>query len=450
MGGFSTLLKSAYTKMFPDMQGYSKKVFASDLAAGITVGIVALPLSLALAIATGVPPILGLYTAAVAGFLAAAFAGSPYSVSGPAAAMVPILSAIIKEHGLTALPYITILAGLLLIFFAVIGIGKFIHKVPESVVLGFTAGVAIVLFFGQLNAFLGLQGLTPHEHFASKALETIKHLGAIAWPALMVGLLTLGIIIGLPKLAQKFRFLSGLAKIPPTLIAVTLATLLVTGVSVFAHVSTLGSAYGALPLGFPDFNAFGFEAKLLFDGSLLKSAAEIAGLIAVESLLCAVVADKLTKTRHQSSKELAAQGIANLGSAMFGGIPATGVIARTGTIIKSGARTRIASLIHALVVISFIVVLAPLASKIPLPALSAVLFFTAYKIAEVKEIKQFIREKSWKLSLVLATTMLLTIFTDLIIGVASGLVLHLAFATHGKLVTCREQDGPVKLDEQEM
>jgi SulP family sulfate permease len=437
----SNFLSDQFRQKFPDLVGYSSKSFWQDLAAGLTVGIVALPLSLALAIATGVPPIFGLYTAGIAGIIAALTSGSPYSVSGPAAAMVPILALIIQKHGLAELPYITIMAGVLLAFFALLGIGKYIRKVPESVVLGFTAGVAAVLFFGQINSFLGLSNIASHEHFANKFMETFTHLPTMHLPTVIVGVLALIIIIYSSRIRQ-------IAKIPSTLLAVIFMTLLVVFVPYFQGVATLGSTYGALPLGFPDFNS-SLSADHFANGSLWVAALQIAVLISIESLLCAVVADRLTKTRHRPNQELAAQGFANLGSALFGGLPATAVIARTGTNIKSGAVSRLSSVIHAVVVLVFVVALAPLAAKIPLTVLSAVLLVTAVKISEVKEIRHFIRSKGMLLVSVLAVTLVLTIFTDLVKGVGAGILLHLAFSAHGKLRDRRNKDGQLRLSEEE-
>jgi len=439
MSRFADFALRAYKKIMPDLVGYSKDKFWHDLGAGVTVGVVALPLSLALAIATGVPPIVGLYTAGVAGLLAALFSGSAYSVSGPAAAMVPILAAIIDKHGLTELPYLTLVASLFLIFFAVIRIGRLIRKVPESVVLGFTFGVAVVLFFGQLNSFLGLKGITAHETFAGKVFDTITHLSTVSLSAVVVGLLTLLIIIFWHRLPGRT------AKIPATLIAITVATFL----SVFLlPVPTLGSTYGQFAAGLPGF-MINFAPSHLLHAELWFPAFEIAALIAVESLLCAVVADKLTRTKHHSNTELLAQGAANIGSALFGGMPATAVIARTGTNIKSGARTRLASLIHAVVVLIFIAALTPLVMHIPLAALSAVLIVTSYKIAEVKEIAHFVKNKSLRLSTVLTVTILLTIFSDLVVGVSVGLILHFVLEFHQKLRSSRDQDGPLSLSEEE-
>jgi SulP family sulfate permease len=434
--------KRRLKRFAPDLAAYSREKFMQDIGAGITVGIVALPLSLALAIATGVPPILGLYTAGIAGFLAAAFAGSAYSVSGPAAAMVPILAVIIQTHGLKQLPYITVLAALFLIFFAALGIGRYIRKVPESVILGFTAGVAVVILFGQLNNFFGLTGIHAHQHFLENAAATIGALGTISLPTLIIGALTVFITLFVNRVP-------GFKKVPPTLVAVTIATLLVSFVPLFIGVKTLGVQYGALPLGFPAFSLESFNVTHLLNQSLWMPALQIAGLIAIESLLCAVVADKLTKNRHNSSQELLAQGIGNLGSSLFGGIPATAVIARTGTIIKAGAASRVASMLHAVIVLAFVVALAPLAATIPLAALSAVLIITAIKISEYKEVIHFVRSKSWRLASVLTVTLLLTITTDLVMGVGAGLVLHIAFTAHHKLRSRRDQDGPIKLEEAE-
>lgn len=433
--------KSTLKKIAPELQGYSRGKFGHDFSAGITVGIVALPLSLALAIATGVPPILGLYTAGIAGFLASFFAGSPFSVSGPAAAMVPILSVIIHDHGMAQLPYITILAAVFLLLFAAVGVGKLIQKVPESVVLGFTSGVAIVLFCGQLNSFLGLHGMGTAESFAGKLMETITHATTLNWLTVLIGLLSLAIIILWPRLPR-------VGKIPATLIAVIVSTLAAISLSGVAHVATLGSAYGALSVGFPAFNTHISPANFMH-GDIWMPAFEIAALITVETLLCAVVADKLTKRKHNSNQELMAQGIANLGSAMFGGIPATAVIARTGTIVKNGAKSRVASLLHALVVLLFVVALAPLAAAIPLTTLSAVLLVTAYKIGEIKEIARFVRTKSWRLSAVLGVTMLLTIFTDLVMGVSFGLLAHAGLIAFDRLRGLRDSDGPLRLAEEE-
>ncbi len=422
-------------KFFFDLVGYNRPKFMSDLAAGLTVGIVALPLSLALAIATGVPPILGLYTAGIAGFIAAVFSGSPYSVSGPAAAIVPILVSIIAGYGIENLPYIGILAGIMLIAFGILNIGKLITKIPEAIVLGFTAGVAIVIFFGQLNSFFGLKSIHNHTHFHEKVLETLEHLSSAHIPTLIIGVLTLLMITQLHKVKS-------LSKIPPTLPAVGLATILVNFVGFFDTTSTVGSAYGAVKQGFPAFDSAFLTSFDWVNGSFAVPAFKIAALIAVESLLCAMVADKMTKTKHRPNRELIAQGIANIASPLFMGIPSTAVIARTGTIVKADAKTRIAVMIHSLIVILFFVALAPVASSIPLSALAAVLLVTAVKISEYKEIGHSLKHSSRILNTVLMTTLLLTVFTDLVIGVSAGLVVYMAHRLYDRYVEHKKTDDP--------
>lgn len=399
---------------FPDLHGYTKQKFIKDLSAGLTVGIVALPLSLALAIATGVPPVVGLYTAGVAGLVAGIFAGSAFSVSGPAAAMVPVLVAVVSQFGVKNLPLITLLAGVMLILFGLIGLGKLIVRIPESVVLGFTAGVAIVIFFSQLNAFFGLTGLEAHPHFHEKTLETIKHLGGLHLPTVLLGAMSVGIIISANKLKP-------LAKIPSTLLAVGFATLLCKFVPYFQPVSTLSKVYGPIAEGLPQL----IPAMPTFETGFLVPAFKIAFLIAIESLLCALVADRLTKTKHRPGQELVAQGFANVGSFMFGGIPATAVIARTGTAVKSNAASRLTTIIHALTVLVFLALLAPVANAIPLTALSAVLLVTAVRISEYKEVTRAVRKHTADFDLTLLATMVLTIFTDLVIGVSVGVVVYI-------------------------
>jgi len=400
-------------KFAPDLSGYTKKTFLRDLVAGITVGIVALPLSLALAIATGVAPVIGLYTAGIAGTLASIFAGSRFSISGPAAAMVPVLAAIITQFGTNNLIMITLIAAAFLVLFGIIGLGKLIVKIPESIVLGFTAGIAIVILAGQLNSFLGLSGIIKHEHFLDNFIATISHLATTSLPTIIIGAIAVIIIVW----GNKIKYL---AKVPTTLLAVAVATLLVQFVPLFSSVATLSEAYGAIALGLPQFTMPQFEWSVAF----IIPAFKIAFLIAIETLLCAMVADRLTKTTHNPSQELVAQGIGNLGSAVFGGIPSTAVIARTGTAVKNNAASRITGIIHGLTVLLFLAALAPLANAIPLTALSAVLIVTAIRISEYKEVWEAIKQHTADFDITLATTLVLTVLTDLTIGVTAGLVLY--------------------------
>lgn len=400
---------------FDDLKGYNASKFQQDVSAGLVTGVISIPLSLALAIATGVPPIWGLYTAAVAGFFAGFFAGSRYSVSGPAAAIVPILTSIINEFGLEVLPIITFFTGLLLIVFGFLKVGTFVKYVPATVMIGFTAGVAFLIFFGQLEPFLGLTDVVKHEHFHEKFLALFEALHTFDIYTIIIGLLALSILIIMPKIQS-------LNKVPPSIVAVVVCTTIASSFPVFSEVTTIAEKYGDIVAGFPPFvNPFqNFESG---DISIyFTQAIKLAFLIAVESLLCAVVADKLTKTKHKPNTELVGQGIANMVTPFFTGIPATAVIARTGTSIKNGAQTRIASIVHALVVLIFIVFLASLGGKIPLTVLSAVLFITAWKISEIKEIKHIFAKAPKSEVFILSTTLLLTVFTDLIIAVSAGLL----------------------------
>ncbi len=398
----------------PDLERYNKKKLMADISAGIVVGIVALPLSLALAIAAGVPPIVGLYTAAVAGTLSSVFAGSRFSVSGPAAAMVPVLAAIIAEFGIDKIAYIGLLAALFLVVFGLTGVGKVITRIPESVVLGFTAGVSIVIIAGQLNAFFGLSGIHKHLHFHENLIETISSLATFHFPTIGIGILSIIIIL----YSQKLRFLRS---VPATLVAVTVTTVLVAVVPAFKDVTTLSSAYGAITAGLPQL----IPAIPSFETGFVVPALKIALLISIETLLCAMVADRLTRTRHNPSQELIAQGIGNVGSVMFGGIPSTAVIARTGTIIKSGAVSRLAGVIHGITILAFLAILAPLANTIPLAALSAILIVTAVRISEYEAVIATIKKHAADFDATLLATLLLTVFTDLTIGVSVGVIMYI-------------------------
>jgi SulP family sulfate permease len=400
------------SNIFPDLVNYNFDKFKSDLGAGIVTGIVAIPLSLALAIATGVPPVWGLYTAAIAGMIAAVFAGSRYSVSGPAAAIVPVLSAIILKYGIEAMPSIALVTGIALIVISLFKLGNLIKYVPLSVTLGFTAGIAVLIFFGQVNKFLGLSGIEDHPHFHADFMETLKHLYTISWPTALLGFISLGIMLAIPKLKY-------ISKIPASLPVAILAILASQYIPFFDSVNTIKDAYNEIPLGLPMLTLPDIDTMF----KVLPSGLQLAFLICIESLLCAVVADKMTKTKHSSNQELFSQGLANIATAFFSGISATAVIARTGTSIKNGARTRVASFVHAVFVLIFILVLAPVGSLIPLTTLSAILFITAWKISEHKEIGKIIDNAPRNDVLILLLTFLLTVFLDLTVAVGVGVFL---------------------------
>lgn len=400
------------SNIFPDLESYNFDKFKGDLGAGIVTGIVAIPLSLALAIATGVPPVWGLYTAAIAGMVAAVFAGSRYSVSGPAAAIVPVLSAIILQYGIETMPSIALVTGIALIVISLFRLGNLIKYVPLSVTLGFTAGIAVLIFFGQVNKFLGLTGIEDHPHFHADLLETIKHLSTIHWPTAILGLVSLWIMLIIPKVKY-------ISKIPASLPVAILAILAVLYIPFFESVSTIKDAYNQIPLGLPILTLPNVADMF----KVLPAGLQLAFLISIESLLCAVVADKMTKTKHNSNQELFSQGLANIATAFFSGITATAVIARTGTSIKNGAKTRVSSFIHALFVLIFILILAPVGSLIPLTTLSAILFITAWKISEHKEIGKIIDNAPRNDVMILLLTFLLTVFLDLTVAVGVGVFL---------------------------
>lgn len=429
-------LNAHLLNIFEDLENYSFEKFKGDMNAGIVTGIIAIPLSLALAIATGVDPVVGLYTAVAAGILASIFAGSRFSVSGPAAAMVPVLAVIIADYGIASLPLIGLLAGIFLTIFGLFKLGSFIKYVPLSVTLGFTAGIAVTLFFGQLNSFMGLSGIHGHEHFHEKVIETFSKMFTLSVPTFIIGLMGLAILIFLPKIKV-------FSKIPASLIAVIWGALLVAFLpGYFGEVKTIQDVYGAIPTGLPPI-AFVYIPSLGEVFNLLVPALKVAFLISVESLLCAVVADKMTKTRHKSNKELIAQGIANIFAPMFGGIPSTAVIARTGTSIKNGARTRVAAFIHALVVLIFLLVLAPLGGQIPLAVLASILFITAWKISEQEEIRKLIRLAPKSDLAILFITFFLTVFTDLIVAVGVGMFISILFI-FSRLSTIRGENITLK------
>ena len=391
----------------------------ADLAAGIIVGIVALPLSMALAISVGLNPVVGLYTAATAGLVAAIFSGAHFNVSGPAAAMVPILAGIYISVGkdFSKLQYIGFLAGIFLLVFGLLRIGQLIKHVPHAVTVGFTAGIALTIFLGQIPSFLGLSKLGTYDKFHDKTWDTIQHLGTTQWAALLIGVIAILLILYTQKV-KPFR------KIPSTLVAVVVTTLLVKFMPLFENVKTISDKFGDIPAGLPLPSLMAIQSNFNSTGSFIIPALKIAFLISIESLLCAVVADKLSNNRHRSNQELVAQGIGNLTAPLFGGFASTAVIARTGTIVKSGAKSRVAAMIHALIIIIFIVALSPIAGSFPLPALSAILLVTAWRISERKEVQEMLRNDNAIVKITLILTFLLTVFTDLTIGVGVGVVFY--------------------------
>jgi SulP family sulfate permease len=384
-------------------------MFSHDLLAGVTVGLVALPLAMAFGIASGVTPQAGLYTAVVAGFLISALGGSRTQVGGPTGAFVVIVAGIVARFGISGLAMVTAMAGVLLLLMGLTGLGAAVRFIPRMVVIGFTNGIAILIASTQIKDFLGLRtGAVPSE-FLPRMRLLVEHLASINTAAVALGLATLAIILLFPRVTKR---------IPSSIVAL----LVCTGVSVLFHlpVETIGSKFGGIPRGLPPFALPDFHSEHILP--LIPAAFTVAMLAALESMLSAVVADGMTGDRHNPNVELVAQGVANIVSPLFGGIPATGAIARTATNIRSGARSPVAGMVHALTLLGILLVAAPLASYIPLATLAAVLFVVAYNMGEWNEIGAIFQMDLAAISVWLAT-FALTVFADLTVAVAVGMSL---------------------------
>jgi SulP family sulfate permease len=413
-------------------EGYSKADLRADLLAGLVVGVVALPLAMALAIAVGAPPQHGLYTAIVGGFVIALLGGSRTQVSGPTAAFIVILAPIFTRHGMTGLLLSGGLAGLLLILMGLLRLGRLIEFIPYPVTTGFTAGIATVIATLQVKDLFGLT--VPHmpEHFVARVGAMIGAAGTASGWQLLVGLFTLGLLLGLPRLTR--RVPAPLLALPLGAILAALINHLVPGAPVATIVSRFHTEVGGHlvdgiprlpPMPMLPWAAGGGVHPLSFEmvRELLPGAFAIAMLAAIESLLSAVVADGMARTRHDPDAELLAAGIGNLVTPFFGGIPATGAIARTATNIRSGARSPVAAMVHALTVLAAVVVLAPLIGFLPMSALAALLLLVAWNMSEVKHFLHMVRVAPKSDVAVLLTCYLLTVVFDMVIAVSVGIVL---------------------------
>ncbi|MEQ1577293.1 MAG: SulP family inorganic anion transporter [Hyphomicrobium sp.] len=390
-------------------EGYGWGDFRADATAGLTVAIVALPLSMAIAIGSGLSPEKGLYTAIIGGFLISALGGSRFQIGGPAGAFIVLIATIVERHGYDGLVLATIMAGLMMMTVGFLQLGTYIKYIPFPVTVGFTAGIAVIIFASQLTELLGLDivkepaALWPKLWAISDSIETIKPQTAA------LSVLAAGIILGLRQLRPKW---------PGLLVAVAITAAL-TGLFNL-DVATIGSRFGGLPqtLPAPSLPSFDF-VKLR---AVFPDAVTIALLGAIESLLSAVVADGMTGRKHRSNCELAAQGAANIAAVTFGGMCVTGTIARTATNVRAGARGPVAGILHALYILLFMLIAAPLASYIPLASLGAVLAVVAWNMAEKQEFASLLKA-SWGDATVLMATFLLTIFADLTTAIATGVVL---------------------------
>ena len=392
------------------LKGYSTKDLAPDLIAGVTVGIVALPLAMAFAIASGVKPEAGIFTAVIAGFIISAFGGTKVSIGGPTGAFIVILYGIGAKYGYDNLIICTILAGGLLLTMGFARMGTMIKFIPYPVTMGFTSGIAVLIFSTQIKDFLGLRIEKVPSEFVEKMKVLFENLGTVQWPTLALAAGCLAIILFWPKRWQR--------RVPGSIAALVLGT---AAVALFhLPVETIGSKFGGIPQGLPSphFPSVSWDNIQ----HLFQPAVTIALLAAIESLLCAVVADGMVDDRHDANQELIAQGLANIVCPLFGGIAATGAIARTATNVKSGARTPIAGIVHALTLLIIILVAAPLAKYVPLAALSAVLINVALHMGEWHN---FTRLRKWPGcdSAVFLSAFALTVVVDLTVAVEIGMVL---------------------------
>jgi sulfate permease, SulP family len=388
---------------------YGGKYFRQDVAAGITVGAVALPLAMAFAIASGVAPERGLFTAIVAGFLISALSGSRYQVGGPTGAFVVIVYDVVQRHGYDGLVLTTLMAGVVLLVIAFAGLGALIQYIPYPVTTGFTTGIALIIFSSQIKDFFGLQMANVPAEFIAKWRAFAEAAATANFAALGVGLASLVALIVLRRLVPRWPG-------PILVLAASSAVFFALGIPV----ETIGSRFGEIPHLLPSPHLPAWDWQRLRE--LFPDAVTVALLAAIESLLSAVVADGMTGDQHKPGAELFGQGIANIAAVCFGGIPATGAIARTATNIRAGARTPLAGMIHAATLLVFMLAAAPLAKAIPLPALAALLILVSYNMSELEKFKHLLTAPRSDV-LVLLTTFLLTVLVDLTAAVETGIVL---------------------------
>ncbi len=389
-------------------KGYTRQDLISDLIAGVTVGLVALPLAMAFGIASGVTPQAGIYTAVVAGFLISALGGSRLQIGGPTGAFVVIVAGIVATHGVSGLLIVTIMAGAILVLMAVTGLGSAVKYIPRPVTIGFTNGIAILIASTQIKDFLGLEtGAVPGE-FLLRMRLLVDNLGGVRWPAVLLAIGSLLIILLLPKLTKR---------VPGSIVALVIATIAVAAFGL--PVETIGSKFGGIPTGLPQIYLPDVRPDLIVP--LLPAAVTVAMLAAIESLLSAVVADSMSGDKHNSNVELLAQGMANLAVPFVGGIPATGAIARTATNIRSGARTPVSGMVHSLTLLVILLVAAPLARFIPLATLAAILFVVAYNMSEWREVRTILKLSKADI-VVWVMTFALTVLADLTVAVEIGML----------------------------
>ena len=414
--------------LITSLKGYTKDKLLKDIVAGIIVAIIALPLSIALALASGVGPEEGLYTAIIAGFIISALGGSTVQIAGPTAAFATIVAGIVAKYQMEGLAMATVMAGILLVIMGLFKLGSLIKYIPNTITTGFTAGIAVTIVIGQLKDFFGityLNGVKPIET-SEKMLAFFENITTTNILAVVVGILCLAILIVWPKVSKK---------IPGSLICVIFGILLVKLLKL--EVNTIGDLY-TVSSSLPKIDVSFINLDLAI--KVIPDAITIAVLAGIESLLSCVVADGMTNTKHRSNMELIAQGAGNIGSALFGGIPATGAIARTAANIKNGGTTPVSGMVHAIVLLLVLVVLMPYASLIPMPAIAAVLFIVAYNMSQWRPFLEIVKKSPKKDVFILILTFILTVVFDLVVAIAVGLaldiILNMIFKKTSKEVNC--------------
>lgn len=406
---------------------FNKKFWIPNIISGVIVGILALPLAMAFAIASGAEPAQGIYTAIIAGFIVSAFGGSRLQIAGPTGAFIVILSGITAKYGFDGLQIATLMAGGMLVVFGLARLGGVIQFIPSPVILGFTAGIAVVIWVGQWQYFFGLSA--PHSgHFHEKLWLLLQALPHLNWTTTALAVISLMTLIFAHKITT-------LKRVPAPLIVLIVATT-IQSVFQFSDIATIGSAFGGIPIGLPSFQLPTITLDRLAE--LFGPACSIALLGAIESLLSAVVADNMTATRHNSNRELIGQGLANMVTPLFGGFAATGAIARTATNIRNGGNSPLSGMIHCLTLVLVLLFLAPMAANVPLAALSAILFVVAWNMSEASHCIKLIRQGPRADALILLTTFVLTVFVDLIAAVTIGVVL-------ASIIRFQQRNQPIKI-----
>lgn len=407
--GTRTGSDSFVPKSFIALRTYNARTFLADAVAGLTVGLVALPLAMAFAISSGVPPQAGIYCAIVAGFLISALGGSMTQIGGPTGAFVVVVSSIVQKHGIDGLFMCTLMAGAFLIILGITGLGTAVKYIPRPVVIGFTNGIAVLIASTQIKDFFGLQIDKVPSEFAARIEVLAQHFATLTPASTLVALGALSLIILTTIFAKR---------VPGSILALVGGSVLVYLLGL--PIDTIQSRFGGIPSGLPELHMPTFRPELFL--TLLSPAITVTMLGAIESLLSAVVADRMSGDRHNPNVELFAQGVANVFSPLFGGLPATGAIARTATNIRSGAKTPVAGMLHAFTLLLVLLVAAPLAERIPLAVLAAILMVVAYNMGEWREIPGILKQGKADIAVWLIT-FLLTVFADLTVAVEAGMIL---------------------------